>query len=433
MLDRLAPALLPPIGHQPPTHRPFHRGGRTAAVAALEQIDPAAYARSRNHLDGAITRLSPWLRHGVLSTAEVRDVAIRRVTRPEEAEKLVSELAWRDYWQRVYASLGAEIAEPLEPPAALSRRTVTDAVPADVLEAATGMACIDAFVRQLHETGFLHNHARMWLASWLVHAHGVCWKAGAEWFLSRLLDGDPASNTLSWQWVAGTFSAKPYIFNRENLERYTSGHFCRGCELAGRCDLEGTYEALSSTWFRDEPVERPKRRIPPSPAWQPPSASLAPGTEPLVWLTLDSLSDTSPAAAAYAASPRVFLLDPAWLARERPSRLRLQFIFECLAEVQQLDVLLADPATGLKEAVAAHAAGGVAVAETPCPFTRQAAEAFATVHPLQVVAGSPLVDPQRVTDLGRFSRYWSKVRRSAMQAGVPPSSSAHKTTGQPPP
>ena len=418
MLETLRPWLPPPIGPESSEGRPVRRGGRAAALAAVEAIDPVTYASTRNRLDGAITRLSPWLRHGVLSTAEVRDVAVRRVPRPELAEKLVSELAWRDYWQRVYASLGERIVHPIEPAAALSSRTVINEVPADVLEASTGMACIDAFVRQLHETGFLHNHARMWLAAWLVHARGVCWQAGAAWFLSRLLDADPASNTLSWQWVAGTFSAKPYIFNRENLERYTDGRFCSDCRLAGSCDLEGSYETLADAWFCDEPRERPKLTIPPPPCWQPASAPTV-GDTPLVWLTLDSLSDASPAAAAHPAAARLFVIDPAWLARERPSRLRLRFMLECLADVDRLDLAVGDPVTGLSEAVADHAATGVVLAETPCPFIRRAAETLAADHPLQVVAGPPLLDHGRIRDLGRFSRYWSKAKRSALTPGGP--------------
>ena len=80
------------------------RGGREAAVEQLQAIDPIAYGRSRNHVGGAVTRLSPWLRHGVLSLAEVRDAALARVRERSQAEKLVSELGWRDYWQRVYAA-----------------------------------------------------------------------------------------------------------------------------------------------------------------------------------------------------------------------------------------------------------------------------------------------------------------------------------------
>ena len=72
-------------------------GGRAAAQRQLETLEPSRYARNRNFTDGAVSRLSPWIRHGVLSLAEVRDAALTRVADPTEAEKFISELAWRDY------------------------------------------------------------------------------------------------------------------------------------------------------------------------------------------------------------------------------------------------------------------------------------------------------------------------------------------------
>ena len=416
MLDLLTPWLPSPVGSHCNEPHPVRRGGRAEALTALATIEPATYAHSRNHLDGAITRLSPWLRHGVLSTAEVRDAALACVASAQEAEKLISELAWRDYWQRIYASLGESIWSDLEAPAATSSQASVAAVPDEVLAASTGMACIDAFVRELHSTGFLHNHARMWLASWLIHARGVHWQAGAAWFLSHLLDADPASNTLSWQWVAGTFASKPYIFNRENLERYTSGRFCRSCGVAGKCDLEGSYEDLASRWFAQEPIERPRLQIPPASPSQPTTPlPLATDTQPVVWLTLESLAETSPAAAAHPSARRVFLIDPDWLARERPSRLRLRFVLECLAEIRHLDIGVGPPAVALCDLVRSGRATSVAVADTPCPFTRRTAVEIGAAHALTVCAGADLVDATRVSDLGRFSRYWSKVRVSAMR------------------
>ena len=160
--------------------------------------------------------------------------------------------------QQVYAAVGTRIRQPLETPAQVSRVPPLEQVPPDVLAAQTGLQCIDAFVQKLHRTGWLHNHERMWLASWLVHVRGVRWQAGADWFLSHLLDGDPASNHLSWQWVAGTFSAKPYLFNRENLETFTSGVHCQPCGLRDSCPLDVSYEALGSRCFTaDGPTERP--------------------------------------------------------------------------------------------------------------------------------------------------------------------------------
>ena len=93
-------------------------------------------------------------------------------------------------------------------------------LPADIREARTGVPVIDCAVRALYATGTLHNHARMWLASYVVHHRKVHWRAGADWLYGHLLDGDLASNHLSWQWVAGTGSRKPYLFNADNVARY---------------------------------------------------------------------------------------------------------------------------------------------------------------------------------------------------------------------
>jgi deoxyribodipyrimidine photo-lyase len=389
------------------------RGGRASGLARLAAIDPQAYARTRNHVAGAVTRLSPWLRHGVLSLAEVRDAALAGVDEPAHAEKLISELGWRDYWRQVHAALGDRIRAPIEPPAARSRLNTVDRMPDDVLDGRTGMACIDAFVRQLQRTGWLHNHERMWLASWLVHVRGVRWQAGAGWFLSHLLDGDPASNHLSWQWVAGTFSAKPYLFNRENLERYTDGLHCRACPVAGHCDVEGSYEALAERLFVDAaPPPRAPLRIPPAAPWR--LGAGDPAGRPLVWLTLDSLSAASPAAVRHPGAPRIFVLDPAWLEAERPALKRLAFIFECLADIEGVEVAMGSPAAVLPAAARRSRCTHVAVADTPCPRVRAAAAAIAADMPVQVIEEPVFCDRRRVRDLGRFSRFWSQVSASAL-------------------
>jgi deoxyribodipyrimidine photo-lyase len=396
---------------------PF-RGGRAAALERLAAIDPVAYARSRNHVGGAVTRLSPWLRHGVLSLTEVRDAAVRRVSRPEDAEKLITELGWRDYWRQVQAALGTRIRHDIEPPAASPRKAVPlDHVPDDVLDASTGMPCIDSFVRRLHDGGWLHNHERMWLASWLVHVRGVHWLAGADWFLSHLVDGDPASNHLSWQWVAGTFSAKPYLFNRENLERYTDGVHCRGCLHFGSCAVEGSYEDLAERLFvpAGPPSGRDPLRIRPAPAWRPSEREDGPG-RPLVWLGLDGLAASSPAAIGHPDAPRLFVLEREWLTDERPSLKRLVFIFECLADIGGVEVVLASAREAVPAVARRQGCGHVVLARTPCPTMRAAAEAIAREFPVVAVDEPAFCDRSRVTDLGRFSRYWSKVGRSALMA-----------------
>jgi deoxyribodipyrimidine photo-lyase len=187
-----------------------------ALAARLAAIDPRVYARTRNALDGAVTRLSPYLTHGFIDVPEVVEQVRRRHPLALD-DKLVFELAWREYFQHLWSRLGAGVFDSLRPPLPLRYATV---LPEDIRTGATGVPAIDAAVRALYRSGYLHNHARMWLASYVVHLRKVHWRAGADWMVSHLLDGDLASNHLSWQWVAGTLTGKPYLFNAENVARH---------------------------------------------------------------------------------------------------------------------------------------------------------------------------------------------------------------------
>ena len=197
---------------------PLFEPTQEAALARLAAVDPAAYARSRNAIEGAVTRLSPYLTHGFLSLREVYEAV--HATHPLPAQhKLVFELGWRAYWHHVWAHLGDGVHQSIHP-GLLPDHAYQQHMPADVLEARTGVPVIDMALRELYETGYVHNHARMWLASYVVHLRKVHWHAGAQWMLGHLLDGDVASNHLSWQWVAGTGSSKPYLFNADNVAKY---------------------------------------------------------------------------------------------------------------------------------------------------------------------------------------------------------------------
>ena len=395
------------------------RGGRAAALDRLARIDPAAYAASRNHVGGAVSRLSPWIRHGVLGLAEVRDAALSRVARPADAEKFVSELWWRSYWRLVQAAIGDGIDHDIEPPLTVARAAAGATLPDDIRQAATGMPCIDDFVRRLHATGWLHNHERMWLASWVVHVRGVPWRVGADWFLEHLLDGDPASNHLSWQWVAGTFSAQPYYVTRGNLETFTGAAYCPECDLRGRCSIEGDHTAVANRHGRPSGAVRGRLRIPPASAWR---LAVSSPRRPVVWLTLDSASTCGPAAVAHPDAPAVFVVERDWLERERPTLKRLVFLFECLADVPGLEVHVGDAGRIVPECAARHAADGVVVADTPCPRVRAAAAGIDRELPVRVLDWPALAGVDRLTDLGRFSRTWHLVRDEALRpsAAIPP-------------
>ena len=191
---------------------------RQAALTRLAAVQPDQYARSRNALEGAVTRLSPYLTHGLLSLAEVYRFLNAR--HPLDAQhKLVFELGWRAYYRHVWAHVGEGIHQSLRS-GLLPDEVYDQTMPQDITEARTGIPAVDMAVRALYETGYVHNHARMWLASYVVHLRKVYWHVGAQWMLGHLLDGDLASNHLSWQWVAGTGSSKPYLFNAENVAKY---------------------------------------------------------------------------------------------------------------------------------------------------------------------------------------------------------------------
>ena len=459
-------------------------GGRRAAEARLAAIDPARYGASRNHLDGAVTRLSPYIRHGVLSLAEARDAVFGRLRQGSAAaepaagalqgelfagdggggeggaersaaggwspaqrragEKLIAELGWRDYWQRLWRQLGDGIWHDREP---LKTGHPADAyapeLPADLAAAATGLACIDAFASELMGEGWLHNHARMWLAAYVVHWRRVRWQAGARWFLQHLLDGDPASNNLSWQWVASSFSHKPYLFNRANLERFSGGRFCAGCPLAeGRgpqgCPFDASYEALQARLFRPplamaapggarEAAGAPATAGAAARGQDPPAWSGPPPQRPLLWLHGEALGPANPALRAHPGAPALFVFDrdliegrtatTGGIAAAGPGAVplapgRLRFLRECLAELP-VTVREGDVASELLAAAAALGADAIVTSRAVDPRFAAIATRLAASLPVQVLEPEPFValplDGPGAPDLRRFSRYWRRA------------------------
>lgn len=182
----------------------------------ISQIKPPEYAASRNYINGAVSQLSPYISRGVISLQLVKEIILTKYSL-KESEKFIQELAWREYWQRVWQNKGDLILKDLKNAQA---KVAHHEMVENVLLANTGINIIDEQIEALYRTGYLHNHIRMYLASVCCNIAQAHWYQPARWMYYHLLDGDIASNCLSWQWVAGSFSNKKYYCNQENINKY---------------------------------------------------------------------------------------------------------------------------------------------------------------------------------------------------------------------
>jgi len=177
----------------------------------IDAFDPVVYAKTRNHLQGQVSRLSPYITRGVISLPAIKKRVLEKYE-PEVAEKFLQELAWREYFQKVYYAKEKQIFSDIR----FTRNDWRhDELVSAVTEAGTGIQVIDTAIEQLVKTGYMHNHARMWTAMLVCNVAKANWFNASRWMYYHLLDGDLASNTLSWQWVAGTSVQKQYVANQE--------------------------------------------------------------------------------------------------------------------------------------------------------------------------------------------------------------------------
>jgi hypothetical protein len=208
---------------------PLSRSAAQARLAAFLPHAGAAYSQHRNEDRGqgqhhAVSRLSAAVRRRLISEAEIAD-AVVRMHGYEAAAKFIGELYWRTYWKgwlEQHPSVWHDWR------AACARLTARG-LPRGYIEAVEGQTGIDAFdawARELRETGYLHNWARMQFASIWIFTLGLPWELGAAFTLQHLVDADPASNTLSWRWVAGLHTqGKAYLADAERIRARTGGRF----------------------------------------------------------------------------------------------------------------------------------------------------------------------------------------------------------------
>lgn len=220
-----------------PCEQPSFPLTRQDALERLQAFLPkagSAYARMRN-LDGGpgghhhVSRLSAALRRRVVSEEEVV-AAVLAQHGPVLAHKFISEVFWRTYWKGWLEQRPAVWTGYLEALDRARQQLETDSSLADRYGEATGgrsgIDCFDAWVSELETSGYLHNWARMQFASIWIFTLGLPWELGAAFMLDRLIDADPASNTLSWRWVAGLHTAgKAYLADADRIKEMTEGRF----------------------------------------------------------------------------------------------------------------------------------------------------------------------------------------------------------------
>ena len=171
------------------------------------------YSSNRNYDLGKphhnVSKLSPFFRRRYISEEEVLRIILKN-HKVENIQKFIEEIFWRTYWRGwlethpwVYDDY-KKYKENVFPPSK------------------TGIGCFDHWCDELIETGYLHNHSRMWFASIWIFTLGLSWQSGAKFFEDNLLDFCPASNTLGWRWVAGIQTiGKPYLARAENIKEFT--------------------------------------------------------------------------------------------------------------------------------------------------------------------------------------------------------------------
>ena len=370
-----------------------HRGGQAAADVALATLDVTGYSRSRSTVlppsrRGA-SRLSPYIRHGLLSLPDVWDAVADGPA--QDRRRYRDELMWQEFARHLYARTGGGLAEPLRyhPPHPPAPREWSEN---------EEMACTSWLRGELEDDGWLVNQTRMWWASHWTVRHGRDWREGEDDFFRHLLDGSRAANRLGWQWTVGTGTGKPYGFSRWQVEK-RAPQLCRSCQLRDACPIQDWPDATRGPSVETGPLSG-QGAVGPGAGPESPVLEAEPEA---VWLTAESLGDGDPALAAHPDLPVVFVYDEPLLRSLRLSGKRLVFLAECLADLaarREVDVRLGSVPEEL-------ASTPLAATFAPVPgFARHSASVtLAALHPWPWLARPT---DQRLTS---YSAWRKGVRR----------------------
>jgi len=188
------------------------------------------YSKLRNFDFGPSNRsniscLSPYITHGVINELEVIDKSLKKFSFAKN-EKFIQEVLWRVYWKGWLELRPNVWTDYLNELKKIREEFIDNADYKNAIEGSTNIECFNEWVNELKENNYLHNHARMWFASIWVFTLELPWQLGAEFFMNHLYDGDAASNTLGWRWVAGIQTqGKNYLASEWNINKFTNNRF----------------------------------------------------------------------------------------------------------------------------------------------------------------------------------------------------------------
>ena len=168
-----------------------------------------------------VSCLSPYISHRLITEYEVAKIVLAKFPY-QKVEKYIQEIFWRVYWKgwlELRPQVWSDFTEDLK---ALKE----DDNYKKAINGETQIKCFNDWVNELKENNYLHNHTRMWFASIWIFTLNLPWQKGAEFFMKHLFDGDAASNTLSWRWVAGLQTkGKHYVAQAWNISKFTNNKY----------------------------------------------------------------------------------------------------------------------------------------------------------------------------------------------------------------
>jgi len=209
------------------------KGSRAEAVEELNQFienNLLEYSKLRNFDFGPEKRnntsnLSPYVTHGLINEVEIINKSLKKFSFVKN-EKFIQEVLWRVYWKGWLELRPNVWTDYLEELKNIKENFKDNKDYLDAIEGKTNIECFNEWVNELKKFNYLHNHARMWFASIWIFTLNLPWQLGAEFFMKHLFDGDAASNTLGWRWVAGIQTqGKNYLATEWNIKKFTNNRF----------------------------------------------------------------------------------------------------------------------------------------------------------------------------------------------------------------